>query len=165
MLHTGMNNVFINTETDKKLQFLLNNIRERDKKEVLARRFHDDIERVYSEFIQIHQAQMLDCVYFWSNANDTVIFCYGVVVKTPKVGQVFFLTNGDVKQCDFISVARGAQKQLGDCMNRFHRLELEALQGDEKMDNFIKLFGFKQECILSQAGKNKENYVLYSRTL
>jgi len=142
--------------SEDRLRYVIQNVRERDHNEIYALRFDQDPER----FLQSQMHIMGDMCRIWER-NGVPVSVQGVTPVWPGVWHMFAYGTDEWPKV-VLSMTRWAWGFVIPAMcNVAHRVEARAMITHTESRRWIESFGAREECVLSEYGKNRESFVLY----
>lgn len=142
--------------SEDRLRYVITHMRERDHKEIYALRFDEDPERFLASQMWI----MGDMCRIWER-NGVPVAVQGVIPAWPGVWHMFAYGTDEWPKV-VLSMTRWAWGIVIPAMSRMaHRVEARAMATHTESRRWIESFGAKQEAVLREYGKNREDFVLY----
>ena len=140
-----------------KLRHVITHMRERDHKEIYALRFDDDPEK----FLE-HQIQRMGKMCRIWERDFVPVSVQGVMCERPGVWSMFAYGTDDWRRV-VLPMTRWAWRFVIPAMCQVaQRVECLALRENVDSRRWIESFGARQECVLREYGKNREDFVLYA---
>lgn len=139
-----------------KLRYVITHMRARDHAEIFALQWSDDTEH----FLEVQMLMMGDMCRIWER-NGVPVSVQGVIPVWPGVWRMFAYGTDEWPRV-VLSMTRWARRFVIPAMTRCaHRVECRALATHTESRRWIESFGAKQEALLSEYGRNREDFVLY----
>jgi hypothetical protein len=143
--------------TEAGLRAIAENLRERDRRELFALRWSEDLD----VFVQGQLAWMGDMCCIWE-LNGVPVSCQGVFALWPGVWSVFAYGTDQWRHV-VLDMTRHAYRFIIPALLgvKFHRAECRAMASHTDSRRWIEFLGARQECVLRGYGKQGEDFVLY----
>jgi hypothetical protein len=146
--------------TADQIRYVAERMRDRDLAEFSAMSYFDDRESA-ARYLADSYAEYpgLECVTL---DDGTPVGVGGVIWVRPNVASMLFFATDDFDKI-VVSLTRHSAKNIfAPAKVIAHRIECFSLASYTQMQQWVELFGLRKEAVLSQYGKNGEDFFVYA---
>lgn len=150
----------IEAVTEANIRYVAERMRERDVAEFSAMSYFSDRQNAADLLVENYaEYPGLECCTL---DDGTPVGIGGVIWTRPNVASMLFFATDDFDKI-VVSLTRHSAKNIFSPAKVIaHRIECFSLASYTQMQQWVELFGLRKEAVLSQYGKNGEDFFVYA---
>ena len=146
--------------TPENVRYVAERMRDRDLAEFSALSYYSDRERAAEHLVNAYADYPgLECVTL---DDGTPVGIGGCIWSSPGVASMLFFATNDFDKI-VVSLTRYSHKNIfAPAKAMAHRIECFSLATYTQMQQWVELFGLRQEAVLREYGRNGEDFIVYA---
>lgn len=141
------------------LNYVIAHIRDTDRCEISAVRWDDNLEHLAEDCMALGR-------FSWIAGGDKPIAAFGCAPLWPGCWTGWMFATDELDKIGF-SLTKFIKRTILPALSStgVHRIEARSMRGHRKAQQWLERLGANPEGLVSQCGKNKEDFIQYSLIL